>query len=98
MQALIPEFDEAFFEAVSLVHEQFSLSPVHHIGQWRTIIGVAWCDLDGHQFAAMVHHNVQFEAEKPAHGRAALRSQPLESSVRLMRGLAQTASLVLSAT
>ena len=42
-----------------------------HIRQWRAVPGIARRDLDGHQFAIMVHHHIKPESSEPAHPRAA---------------------------
>lgn len=45
------------------------------------IIGIASCDLEGHDLALVVDGQVALEAKEPAHGGAAPLDQPLEHPV-----------------
>ena len=69
------------FFAKRCIGQQFPFQPGNHIGERCAVVGIAWRDPDRHQFAPMIHHHMQFEAEEPTHGRMPACRQPFKGAV-----------------
>lgn len=66
---------------VAFVGEELAKEATDEAGQRGAVVGVAWRETKGQQFAAIVDHQMQFEAVEPAHRGLATTSVDLKDTM-----------------
>ena len=66
---------------VAFVTKQLAEEPLDQLGQHLDIVAVARRQAPAEQFTAIIEHQMQLEAEKPAHRSLAARRQPSKDLV-----------------
>src|SRR3954470_13802941 len=97
MQAALPKLGEQRVADIALVGVDLAGQALGDLIEHGAVGGVARGDLQRHDLALVVDHEVQLETIEPAHGGLAAGARPLKTLWRSMRRLWQTASLVESA-
>src|SRR3954452_1160528 len=93
VQAALPEFGEHLAADIALVGVELASQVLADLVQHGAVSGVAGGDLQRHDLALVVDHEVQLEAEKPTRAGLPRAARPSKTVWRSMRQLWQTASL-----
>ena len=84
MQATPPEFVEQSAADVALVGVELACKMAGHLVQHGAVSGVAGGDLQRHDLAFVVDHEVQLEAVEPSHAGLAARGKTIEARIYQM--------------